>query len=140
MKINNIISLISQVREKANKFLVKEMHGKNIKGLVTSHGDIIFSLFEESKLTMKDLKGKTGKDKSTVTALVDKLEKLGFVKKNKSLDDARITYITLTEKGLTLKPKLIEISEKLFNSAYKGIADKEVELVNNVLIKIKKNL
>ena len=83
MNTNNIISLIATIREKSNKFIMREMNNRNIKGLVTSHGDILMALFKNEVLTMKDISEKIERDKSTVTTLVDKLVSIGYVTKQK---------------------------------------------------------
>ena len=139
MDNNTIIAIISRIREKANKFLIDEMEKNNIKGLVTSHGNIIFSLFKNPKLTMKDLSRITGKDKSTITALINKLKKSGYIKKIKNDKDTRITNISLTDKGKSLEPKLRKISDNLIKTAYKGINDNEKKAVVDILQKIKGN-
>jgi DNA-binding Lrp family transcriptional regulator len=62
---------------------------------------------------MKDLADKIHRTKPTVTVLVDKLVELGYVTKEKSYEDSRVTYISLTEKGAALKPVFTEISDTL---------------------------
>ncbi|MBE5981653.1 MAG: winged helix-turn-helix transcriptional regulator [Paenibacillaceae bacterium] len=66
---------------------------------------------------MKDLAGSIKKDKSTVTVLVEKLIRLVYVKKERAAGDNRITYHSLTQKGLDLKPMFENISKMLFYEA-----------------------
>jgi len=139
MDKNNILALISVIRDKANKFLIYEMSMRGIEGLAPSHGSIFAALFMESKLTMKDLSQRIKKDKSTVTVLVDKLVKLGYVEKTRDLIDTRVVYVTLTERGKELRPELQEISHKLISKVYKDISEEEQELVVSILSKIKNN-
>jgi len=139
METNNIISLISKVRESANKFIVSEMDKWGVKGLATSHGDILMALLKVEKLTMKELTEKIGKDKSTVTALVDKLIKQGYVEKTKDVEDNRVVFVSLTEKGRELKPMFDAISQELISMVYKDIPQSEREGLINTLTKIKNN-
>jgi hypothetical protein len=46
MKKGNALSLISRIREKANKFIVRELENHGIKGIVPSHGEILVLLFK----------------------------------------------------------------------------------------------
>jgi DNA-binding MarR family transcriptional regulator len=140
MNQNQIVSLISKIRQKANKFIIGEMDSQNIKGLVTSHGDILVSLINKSQLTMKDLITITGKDKSTITSLVDKLVSIGYIEKIKNNNDARITIISLTEKGKSVIPQLKIISDKLLSRIYKGILEEEKNIVVDILTRIEKNI
>jgi DNA-binding MarR family transcriptional regulator len=139
MSTRDIISLIAVVREKANRFIVQEMSTKEMEGLAPSHGDILSALFEYSSLTMKDLAKKINKDKSTVTALVNKLLNLGYIERTRDIADSRIVYITLTEKGENLKGDFKEISDKLIERVYKDISKNEQEVLINILTKIYNN-
>ena len=69
---------------------------------------------------MKELAEKIHRTKPTVTVLIDKLVDLGYVVKEKSTEDCRVTFVGLTEKGLGLKPGFREISERLMAVVYKG--------------------
>lgn len=139
MKTKDIISLISKIREKVNKFIIAEMSRNGIEGIATSHGDIIYSLFNAQKLTMAEIAGKIGKDKSTVTALVDKLIKLGYVIKERDLEDTRVVFVALTSKGHELKPMFDAISEEVISNFYLGISESEKEELFRLLMKIYNN-
>lgn len=139
MNTNNIISLISTIREKANKLIIREMTNRNIRGLVTSHGDIFAALFKEQVLTMKEIADRIERDKSTVTALVDKLIDMGYVKKEKDSSDNRVVLVSLTDEGKQLQSDFEEISNKLLATVYKGITAEEKETLTKILSKIKEN-
>jgi DNA-binding MarR family transcriptional regulator len=139
MNTNDIISLIAKIREKSNKFIIREMNNRDIKGLVTSHGDILSALFKNDVLTMKAISEKIERDKSTVTTLVDKLVNLGYVSKQKDLNDSRIILVSLTNKGKQLKSDFEAISKELIATVYKGIKEEEKEQLIKTLEKIKNN-
>jgi MarR family transcriptional regulator, organic hydroperoxide resistance regulator len=139
LRTDNIISVISTIREKSNKLIVREMADRNIKGLATSHGDILVALFEKQVLTMKEIAGRIKRDKSTVTSLIDKLIKFGYVNKQGDLQDSRVVLVALTEKGRNLQTDFDEISSKLLSTVYKGISDSEKNTVSAILNKIKQN-
>jgi len=139
METKDIISLISKIRGSANKFITDEMENWGVKGLVPSHGDIIAALLKREKLTMKELAEKIGKDKSTITALVDKLIRLGYVEKTRDIEDNRVVFVTLTEKGEELKPMFAAISQDLLSVVYKDISENEKEGLIKTLKKIKNN-
>ncbi|WPC43038.1 MarR family winged helix-turn-helix transcriptional regulator [Clostridium sp. JS66] len=139
MQSTDIISLISKIRDSANKFITNEMDSWGVKGLVPSHGDILFALLKSEKLTMKELSEKIQKDKSTVTVLVNKLIQQGYVEKTRDIDDNRVVFVTLTEKGKGLKTMFDSISKDLLSTVYKDISENEKEDLINTLIKIKNN-
>lgn len=139
MRESDAISLISKIREKANRLIVAEMSSCGISGIVTSHGDIINALFNVPKLTMAEIAEKIGKDKSTVTALVDKLVRLGYVTKERDVEDTRVVYVILSSKGRELKPVFKEISKKVMDIFYLDITENEREEILRILTKIYKN-
>jgi MarR family transcriptional regulator, organic hydroperoxide resistance regulator len=139
MSTKDVISLISKIREKTNRFIVSEMLKKGIDGIVTSHGDIINALFKKPKLTMAEIAERIGKDKSTVTALVDKLVRLGYVIKERDTEDTRVVYVALTHKGHELKPIFEAISSEILDIFYLDISEKEKEELIRILNKIYRN-
>jgi len=140
MKTRDAISLISKIREKVNKLIISEMVQNGVEGIVTSHGDIIYALYTNKKMTMAEIAEKIGKDKSTVTALIDKLVKLEYVAKERNEQDTRVTYVTLTAKGKELEPIFESISAKILNVFYQGISEKEKEELTQILNRIYTNL
>jgi len=140
MKQKNVIALASRITEKAHKIIIRELESYGINGIVPSHGGILGLLFSREGYTMKDLAEKIHRTKPTVTVLVDKLVNLGYVTKEKSFEDGRVTFIKLTEKGLALEPSFIAISEKLNEVVYHGFSDAEAEDVEKALEKLKHNL
>lgn len=139
MKTTDIISLISKIRDSANRFIVNEMDSWGVKGLAPSHGDIIFALLKNEKMTMNELARKIGKDKSTITALVNKLINQGYVQKTRDTEDNRVVFVTLTEKGRELGPMFNKVSEDLLSTVYRNISQDEREELLKTLEKIKNN-
>ncbi|WP_246588432.1 MarR family winged helix-turn-helix transcriptional regulator [Pelorhabdus rhamnosifermentans] len=109
-------------------------------GIVPSHGEILVHLLTGEKYTMKDLAEKIHRTKPTVTVLIDKLVDLGYVTKEKSREDSRVTFVRLTERGLGLKPSFIEISARVNAIVYKDLSDEEAEYIEATLGKINRNL
>ncbi len=140
MTTSDIISLISKIRTKVNRHIELEMSRHGMDGIVTSHGDILYALFGRRRLTMAELAARIGRDKSTVTALVKKLETLGYVKRERSAEDSRVTYVMLTQKGDSLKPVFDKISDEIMGMFYKGVSDSEKDELLRILRKIYSNL
>ena len=140
METEKIISLAARIREEANRFILAELAQLGIKELAPSHGDILFVLYSSDSVTMGELKKRINRDKSTVTALVNKLVKLGYINRLKDYTDNRVTLVSLTPKGLALKPRFFEISDKLITKIYQGInQEQQISLVVN-LERVLKNL
>lgn len=139
MRKNNLIALVSRLAEKANRFIVKELESHGMEGIVPSHGDILAVLFSEERCTMQEIAARIHRTKPTVTVLVNKLVELGYIRKEKSDADSRVTYIALTQEGSELKPAFDEISKKLNAVVYQGMTDKEAEALERAIEKIRAN-
>ena len=133
-----ILSLISKIHEKGNRFIINELKNSGAEGLVPSHGDILVCLYKNSKMTMKDIANCIHRTKPTVTVLVDKLEKLGYLKREASVEDNRSTNIVLTQKGEDFKVIFEKISKELNKMLYKNLSPEESELIEKLLKKILK--
>jgi DNA-binding MarR family transcriptional regulator len=139
MNTKNVISLISKTRGKINRFIASEMSRQGIDDIATSHGDIIYALYKKPRLTMAEIAQKIARDKSTVTALVDKLVRFGYVTKERDTEDTRVVYVTLTTKGNELKPIFEAISSEVLDVLYLDISEKEKEELIRILNKIYNN-
>ncbi len=133
------LSLSSKIRSVGNTFLAKKLKEYNFNNLVTSHGDILYVLYNHKKLTMKDIANKIHKTKATVTVLIDKLEKENLVKREKSAEDSRITYIVLTQKSIKLESVFKKIADELNTMLYKNFTDDEAKQLDMLLEKMLKN-
>lgn len=134
--MRNLLALVSKIHEKGNRFIIEQLKKNGADGLVPSHGDILVCLYGQDKMTMKDIADKIHRTRPTVTVLVDKLEKLGYIKREISQEDSRYTYIILTKKGQDFKPIFEKISEDLNNLLYKNLTEQESNILDNLLQKI----
>lgn len=131
-----ILSLISKIHEKGNRFIIEELKNNGVEGLVPSHGDILVCLYKNNKMTMKDIANCIHRTKPTVTVLVDKLEKLGYLKRAASDKDSRSTYVILTQKGEDFKATFGQISNNLNKMLNKNLSENEVKLLEELLKKM----
>ena len=134
-----IAALISRVRSCINRFLIKELKQNGIEGLAPSHGGILFHLFNNEQVTMKQLATAVRRDKSTVTALVDKLVDKGFAHKTVCPEDQRTFYVHLTERGKSFQPVFEQVSERLISRIWQGIDPADQKEVIRILHQIESN-
>lgn len=92
---------------------------------------IMLVLWEEEKISIKELGEKLYLDSGTISPVVKKLVKQGLLEKFRFKEDERIVMVKLTEKGKEMKEEIIEIPEKLYRN-FEG--DKEA------LFQLKENL
>ena len=130
------LSLIAKIHEKGNRFLMEQLKNNGAQGIVPSLGDILALLYVHGALPMKEIAEKIHKTKATVTVLIDKLEKMDFVKRESSSADSRYTYISLTEKGKAFEPVFTEISLQLNEMLHKNLTAEEAQRLEELLRKM----
>ncbi len=82
----------------------------------------------------------TNRDKTSLTRLVNTMEKKGLVKRTASKEDKRIKLIYLTEEGRRIFQSTLPIMKKIVSSFQQGISIEEIETAVVVLQRIQQNL
>ncbi|MFD3220962.1 MarR family winged helix-turn-helix transcriptional regulator [Staphylococcus saprophyticus] len=76
---------------------------------------VLLAIGVEEKLNIKTLGARVFLDSGTLTPLLKKLEKKGYVTRTREIDDERNLQIALTTKGKDIKEPLSNISKQVFN-------------------------
>ena len=93
-------------------------------GLTYTQYIVLMVLWEKESVNVGQLGEILHLDAGTLTPLLKRLEKSGFVTRERSKEDERITLVTITSEGMELKEKCKDIPLKL---AAKGGALNEKE-------------
>lgn len=139
ISVDSSISVISHIHSQTADFLIKELKDAGFENFVSSHGNILFQLNKNGKMSMGELAKLINRDKSTTTVLVRKLEKENFVVLEPFENDKRNKIIALTEKGFEYTKAMQKISQDLQKTFYKGFSDDEKILFCKFLEKIQNN-
>ena len=136
---SSVLTLVSLVHSSSASWLEKKLIEIGLSDFSTSHGNILRCLASEGKMTMGQLAKKVNRDKSTLTVLVRQLEKEGYIERENSVDDARVSFICLTDKGKTYTDQTMNISKELIKTCFKGFTTQEKELLIWYLNRIYEN-
>lgn len=74
---------------------------------------VFLVLFEEKKISVKELGDRLHLDSGTLTPMLKKMEKENYVERTRSKKDERITLVNLTKKGEEMYDNLKEIPYKV---------------------------
>lgn len=121
---NTLYSSIARLYHKNRCFMDEQLRKRGITELGFSHIRIIIILHVFKVLSMKEVTEKISKDKSTVTILVNKLEKKGYLRKKVCEEDRRVTYLELEEKAKEILNIIFEASD-IFQNRVENILDEE---------------
>jgi DNA-binding MarR family transcriptional regulator len=137
---NAVASKVSDLRKEVNCYIVERLSLLGIENISVSHGNILFTLFKYESLTMKELSVKINRDASTVTTLVKKLQKNGYVVIEENANDTRSKVVSLSDKTLSLKEEFFRISMNLNDNIWQDISEEESEVFMNCIDKMIGNL
>lgn len=106
-------------------------------GISIPQSFILKSLIEENGITLKEIGNRTLIDSSSMTVLVDKLEKDNLVERQLDAQDRRAIRIFITESGRNLANEVIEVAIN-FNAKLRELIENEnqeafLKGVNNII-------
>ena len=139
MNVNSSISFLSHIHTITATFLTEKLKKQGFNDFASSHGNILFQLNKNGKMTMSELAKAINRDKSTATVLVRKLEKEGFVSIINDKKDKRNKNILLSQKGMEYTKITTEISNELLSTFYKGFSNQKKQNFLEYLERIEKN-
>ena len=107
-------------------------------GITYTQYIVLMVLWEEECATVGHLGDVLNLDAGTLTPLLKRLEKAGYVTRSRSKEDERITNIAITPEGNKLKKKCKDIPLKLASEGT-GLTEKEAVQLYKLLYKFLDN-
>lgn len=131
--------------------LIKELHTslennlnqylKKYK-LTSSQMDILMFLFhnEDKIINQRDVENYLSLTNPTIAGTLFRLEKKGFIKRKRRLEDKRYKEIYLTKKSRKLKYVIFEYIKNNDNKMFADISEREKESLKNIMEKLLRNM
>ncbi len=129
-------TLLSQVHQVCGRVWNKILRDNNMADLEGARGRIIFALWGKDGVPIKTLCEKTSLDKSTLTGIIDRLERDGYIERKPSETDKRSTLISLTGKEQGFAKNIQKVSNQMNMIFYKGFSDEEISQFDSMLKRI----
>ncbi|MHA1948907.1 MAG: MarR family winged helix-turn-helix transcriptional regulator [Candidatus Thorarchaeota archaeon] len=137
--------------EREGGFLVTQIHhlGRRVfsellkeQGLDIGPGQgrILFALWQKDGEPINALIKKTLLRKSTLSELLDNLEKAGHVKRVQSAEDKRKVLVKLTEKTRQMLNVYLEVSQEMTKIFYRDFESEEIDEFETYLKRVLENL
>ena len=131
--------LIAKIHQLSGRIFAKILKEHEIK-FNPGQGRIMFALWRNDNITIKELAVKTSLSKTTLTSMLDRLERMGYIKRVPSKEDRREIFIRLTDKDNELQEKYVLVSQIMNDLFYQGLSEKEVDLFESTLERLYANL
>jgi DNA-binding MarR family transcriptional regulator len=130
---DRFIFLISKVCQKLIINLQKSFSESGIE-VTPIQGMLLFFLQKNDGSSLTQISQGLMLENPTVTGLIDRLEKLGYVKRSDHPNDRRVYLVNITDKGNRVAKKALPIVKKLNEQIKEGYSKEEVENFKKVLI------
>jgi DNA-binding MarR family transcriptional regulator len=132
--------LISRISRLSRRILARKMKEYGIDRINPAQGRIMFVLWRNESVPIGELAKKTSLKKSTMTSMLDRLERSGYVTRVRSGKDRRQILIQRTEKDRTLEKAYVQVSQEMEKLVMKGFSEKEVNELEGYLRRILDNV
>lgn len=129
------------ITNKAGKKMADEFNERLLKvGITRVQWIALYYLGKHDDINQKELGELMDIKESSVARLVDRMEKEGYVIREKDITDRRITKLLLTDKGKGYRKKLLPEGEKMAQVFAEGISDREIAIFLKVIDKMLSNI
>ncbi len=91
-------------------------------------------------LSLSELSDKIRAQNSTVTGIIDRMEREGLVQRVRSTEDRRVVHISLTDKGAKLAREIPIEPMEIFRSAIESLSAQEMRDLMKILMKVAKRV
>ena len=132
--------LISKIKSIGGRRFDKILQQKNIDAFNGAQGKILYCLWQGEKMTATELSKKSGLAKTTLSAMLARMDAQGLIAIEESPTDKRSVTISLTPAAETLRAEYDNVTREIENIYYKGFTEEEVEQFESYLNRILNNL
>ncbi len=109
-------------------------------GLHVGQEMVLLELWREDGLKGSELADRLGVEPPTITRMLRRMERCGFVERRPDPADARSFRVHLTEKGRALEGPVAHIWEEAEEKTLRGINPDETLVLRRLLARVRKNL
>ncbi|RLB31663.1 MAG: hypothetical protein DRH20_15540 [Deltaproteobacteria bacterium] len=129
---DRLIYLLFSAQQTLKTYLRQVLTSAGIAGTPAQAG-ILFLLKEQDGRSMSELSRALSSDNSTVTGLIDRLQKAGLVRRENSAADRRMYRIFITEQGLAEIRRLTPLIHRVNEEIKAGFTEEQMESFKAVL-------
>lgn len=132
--------LISQVKQLSDRTFERILKAKGVDEFNGAQGRILYILWNNNYISIKQISKLTKLAKTTLTAMLERMEMQGLIKRTASQEDRRETIVSLTEEAQSLQQDYLDVTRQMEDIFYKNFTNKQIENFENTLKKIIENL
>ncbi len=109
-------------------------------GLYRGQPPVLFALWDQEGLTHTELAERLQNTPSTVSKMLQRMEKAGFVVRRPDAEDQRLSRVYLTEAGWAIKSDVQAVFRRTEAETFAGFTLEERVLLRRFLLQLRDNL
>ncbi|SJZ42757.1 mobile rSAM pair MarR family regulator [Treponema berlinense] len=132
--------LVTKIKQLGDRIFERILAEKNIDAFNGAQGRILYVLWQEDGVPIKIISEKSGLAITSLTTMLERMEKNGLISRKTDEADKRKTLLFLTDKAKELKEAYDSVSNEMGNIYYRDFTDKEILQFEGYLNRIRVNL
>lgn len=132
--------LVTKIKQLGDRIFERILAKKNIDAFNGAQGRILYVLWQEDGVPIKIISEKSGLAITSLTTMLERMEKNGLISRKTDEADKRKTLLFLTDKAKELKEAYDSVSNEMGNIYYRDFTDKEILQFEEYLNRIRINL
>lgn len=109
-------------------------------GLYRGQPRMLRALWEQEGLTHTELSRQLRVQPATITKMLQRMEKAGFVERRQDPDDQRVSRVYLTAAGRAVREDVQQVWRRLEEEAFASFTEEESLLLRQLFLRIRDNL
>ena len=132
--------LISRVALQVTSALKKGFVAAGVQKVRPAYLGVLMSLWRKDGLKVVELGRKAGLEPSTMTGLIDRMERDGLVARSVDPKDRRAQQIRLTALGKDVEAPVQAVVEGVISNVFTGISEKDLDQTKKLLRQVLSNV
>ena len=138
--VTNVGFTLSKVKQLGDRIFEKILAAENVDAFNGAQGRILYVLWQESGIPIRELSEKSGLAITSLTTMLERMEKACLIRRQRSGEDKRKTLLYLTEKARGLQKAYDAVSGEMTAIYYQGFSPEEIVQFESCLDRIRENL
>lgn len=132
--------LLAQIKQLQGRIIEKKLKTRTSQDLNGSQINILYQLWLEDNITISQLSARTNLANTTLTTMLDRLEKQGQIIRQRNENNRREVKIQLTDSAKKLRQESNLVLKEMHAINFKGFSNEEEDLMYSLLLRMKQNL
>lgn len=131
---------ISKIKQLGDRVFEKILTAQGIEAFNGAQGRILYVLWQEDGVPIKTISERCGLAITSLTTMLERMEKSGLIIRQQDSGDKRKTLIFLTDKAKAMKEDYDAVSDRMSTIFYQGFTEEEIRNFEEHLERIRLNL